>query len=248
MIGVCPSATGGGISELSGDPSQKWTCPNPAGWCGGTTDGNPNITNPNQFDPWRFSGSAYRYVGYLFNTPGEFAGAAETINNDGIPTPADILVPDPPDITMAMANTALAGVGGLAALNNFLSTQANTAGLFQALGVADYAGWASILWGQYPTGVELQVTGSGGPGTDTIFRLKEGVERFLITDINNPAGSARAQSTVPIYWDIVADSVKKFSHIPGGGNVLYMDGHVSFNKYPTNSCVLMNPLTAWENG
>jgi prepilin-type processing-associated H-X9-DG protein len=25
-----------------------------------------------------------------------------------------------------------------------------------------------------------------------------------------------------------------FNHIPGGSNVLYMDGHVDFQKYPSN--------------
>ena len=28
----------------------------------------------------------------------------------------------------------------------------------------------------------------------TLYRLREGIERFFITDINNPAGSAMAQS------------------------------------------------------
>jgi len=75
-------------------------------------------------------------------------------------------------------------------------------------------------------------------GTDkTIYRLREGIERFFITDINNPAGSAQAQSEIPVLWDTIwtpADgSFSYFSHIPGGGNVLYMDGHVSFLRYPS---------------
>ena len=37
--------------------------------------------------------------------------------------------------------------------------------------------------------------GNGGTGS-TVYRLREGIERFLITDINNPAASAQAQSTV----------------------------------------------------
>lgn len=70
-----------------------------------------------------------------------------------------------------------------------------------------------------------------------VRRLGEGVERFFITDINNPSGSAKAQSTIPVQWDTIwtpADgSYSYFSHIPGGGNVLYMDGHVSFLRYPS---------------
>lgn len=75
--------------------------------------------------------------------------------------------------------------------------------------------------------------GNGGRGT-TIYRLREGIERFLITDINNPAASAQAQSEVWIMGDGVgatAGAVDKFNHIPGGSNVLYMDGHVDYLRY-----------------
>jgi prepilin-type processing-associated H-X9-DG protein len=33
-------------------------------------------------------------------------------------------------------------------------------------------------------------------------------------------------------WDNVSVVTSKFNHIPGGSNVLYMDGHVEFVKYP----------------
>ncbi len=69
----------------------------------------------------------------------------------------------------------------------------------------------------------------------TMYRLKEGTERFMTTDINNPAGSAKGQSEIPAMWDFIAadsDGTQEFNHIPGGGNVLYMDGHVEFLTYP----------------
>jgi len=69
----------------------------------------------------------------------------------------------------------------------------------------------------------------------TIYRLREGIERFFITDINNPAGSARAQSELWILFDGVTEEVGQYNHIPGGSNVLYMDGHVEFLKYPSES-------------
>lgn len=77
------------------------------------------------------------------------------------------------------------------------------------------------------------VPGSGAAGGSTIPRLREGIERFMITDINNPAGGARAQSTIPIVWDIVCDNPTHFNHVPGGSNILYMDGHVAFERWPT---------------
>ena len=71
-------------------------------------------------------------------------------------------------------------------------------------------------------------------GGNTLYRLREGIERFLITDINNPAASATATSAVPVMWDHISGNVEPFSHVPGGGNVLYMDGHAEFIKYPAD--------------
>ncbi|MBW7865545.1 MAG: hypothetical protein H3C30_14185 [Candidatus Hydrogenedentes bacterium] len=69
-------------------------------------------------------------------------------------------------------------------------------------------------------------------GGDTLYRLRRGVERFLITDINNPGASAQASSVIPVMWDHVSTFAKDFTHVPGGANVLYMDGHVEFLRYP----------------
>jgi prepilin-type processing-associated H-X9-DG protein len=70
-------------------------------------------------------------------------------------------------------------------------------------------------------------------GSKTAYRLREGIERFLITDINNPAASAKGQSEIYIYWDEAQQDNKfGFNHVPGGSNVLYMDGHVEFIKFP----------------
>jgi len=69
-------------------------------------------------------------------------------------------------------------------------------------------------------------------GDISLYRLREGIERFLITDINNPAATAQAQSELAVYWDTVNQTVEHFNHIPGGCNVLYMDGHVGFLRYP----------------
>lgn len=67
-------------------------------------------------------------------------------------------------------------------------------------------------------------------------RIRDGFERFEITDINNPAGSAEAASTIFVMWDDTENS-RNMNHIPGGANVLYMDGHVEFVKYPGKSPV-----------
>ena len=67
----------------------------------------------------------------------------------------------------------------------------------------------------------------------TMYRLREGIERFMITDINNPAASAKAQSEIPVSGDWVSTDIgQEFNHVPGGCNFLYMDGHVEFIRFP----------------
>jgi prepilin-type processing-associated H-X9-DG protein len=72
----------------------------------------------------------------------------------------------------------------------------------------------------------------GNGGSDTVFRLREGIERALITDINNPGASARAQSDIFIMVDMISTDSTDYNHVPGGSNVLYLDGHVDFLRYP----------------
>jgi len=82
--------------------------------------------------------------------------------------------------------------------------------------------------------------GTGFGGGPTVMRLREGIERFAITDINNPACSSAAQSSIAVMFDTYGNPSMSdataggivFNHIPGGSNVLYMDGHVEFVKYP----------------
>lgn len=92
---------------------------------------------------------------------------------------------------------------------------------------------------------------NGFPLPDTLYRLKEGVERFMITDINDPAASAVAQSEIPAMMDVWAGRAwnavfgdvgpGRFNHLPGGCNVLYMDGHVEFVNYPAKFPVANGP-------
>ncbi len=68
-------------------------------------------------------------------------------------------------------------------------------------------------------------------GGDTLFRLREGIERFMITDINNPGAGQSAQTSIPVMWDHLTPQITGSSHVPAGMNVLYMDGHVRFEHY-----------------
>jgi prepilin-type N-terminal cleavage/methylation domain-containing protein/prepilin-type processing-associated H-X9-DG protein len=83
------------------------------------------------------------------------------------------------------------------------------------------------------------IQGTGFGGGESVMRLREGIERFAITDINNPAASALAQSEMVIMFDTFGNTEASnmtagsviFNHIPGGSNVLYMDGHSTFLRY-----------------
>jgi len=99
-------------------------------------------------------------------------------------------------------------------------------GLFMALGLGHF--------GDVDNDIDVSsfAPGMGNAGGNTVYRLREGIERFMITDINNPAASAKAQSEIFIYQDALATYIEYFNHPPGGCNVLFMDGHVQFIRYP----------------
>lgn len=91
--------------------------------------------------------------------------------------------------------------------------------------------------------VSPEFYGTQAGGGNVIYRLREGIERFLITDINNPAASAMAQSMVPVMWDHLTPQIVGSTHVPAGMNVLYLDGHVAWSHYPADT-----PWMATEQG
>jgi len=101
--------------------------------------------------------------------------------------------------------------------------------------------------GEYSTGLL---------GGNMVYRLREGIERAIITDINNPGASAQAQSAVSIMWDTFGTTgftdatnggIGVYNHIPGGSNVLYLDGHVKFVKYPGEFPIMSDEQILKEN-
>ncbi|HOZ45589.1 MAG TPA: DUF1559 domain-containing protein [Candidatus Hydrogenedentes bacterium] len=75
----------------------------------------------------------------------------------------------------------------------------------------------------------------GNGGGDVIYRLTDGIERFLIKDVAQAAASAKGQSDIWIMFDHIATEVSGFNHVPGGSNVLFLDAHVEFIKYVTET-------------
>ena len=81
--------------------------------------------------------------------------------------------------------------------------------------------------------------GTGNGGGDRIYRLRAGIERFLISDINMIIREPLA-ATVPIMWEWPSNHAQ-------GGNVLYLDGHVEFVPYPGKFPMTQNFIEALRN-
>ena len=184
-------------------------------------------------DPvWFEDDMAYAYYGYIATTVDEFATMQIASDfNCGHRTPAPGLSLTPNQIKDRLDRDFSWNQWSAADIKSRIQNRIET-----------YRTRDSFYW---PTGSttpitdSITITGTGG-GT-TVMRFKEGSERFLITDINNPGGSTKAQSTMATMWDQGMTSSGdtpdileklKFNHIPGGSNILYMDGHVEFHKYP----------------
>ena len=163
-----------------------------------------------------------------------------------------------------MQQSGLVGLDSLTNISSLLSTLGEDLDLPSGANVAAQFGagldclfadaLARLLSGGDPVGIAIQKAADsdidladedynvhagleyGNGGGDRIYRLREGIERFLITDINNAGATAIAQSGVWVMMDLFGSSgaVRFFNHVPGGCNVLYMDGHVEFVKYASS--------------
>ena len=148
---------------------------------------------------------------------------------------------------------------GFYALPKGLKWKYAAAGVYKGYVCMNSNGDAITTWAKPK---DRRVTPDGQLGPDMLPRLKEGVERFLITDINNPAAGAKGQAGIPVMMDVwgvtqkIGDTnnsnddsniagVMSFNHVPGGANVLYMDGHVEFVRYGDKFPVTEYDLATW---
>ena len=89
----------------------------------------------------------------------------------------------------------------------------------------------------------------GTGGGKILYRLRHGLSQMLVTDINNKEESAGSESRIPVMFDIVSIDSYKFNHVPGGTNVLYMDGHIEWEKYPSPALTsIAHSLEAMRRG
>ncbi len=165
-------------------------------------------------------GRSYRYLGYVATNVAEFYGVWGATSKGGYLGTVEIL--DLGEVRYKDLTDDLPIAG------------------------SDWPGWVPDQF--------TDATGTGG--SDTVYRLRDGIERFLITDINNAGTAAVGQSNVPIMWDTLGTAESDdteagtmiYNHIPGGSNVLYLDGHVQFLKYPSQFPIINDEEFLKENG
>jgi len=81
-------------------------------------------------------------------------------------------------------------------------------------------------------------------GGDTYYRTRVGVSRVFIRDINDAAATAQSDSRIPVLFDTPVDDRRVVpAHFPAGGNVLFLDGHVEFKRYPDE---LLRAPYSWD--
>ncbi len=218
---VCPSSpTGSEMQERFTPPDSDETCMHMT-WPSSDAGSRCASTGDN----------SYTYLGWVFDRFGYSNGALPL---DTITQVVSML----PGATEIPENAPTEGPAQIvAALESLFSEQL-------IMGMLNHDGAA--IAGVVDNNLQLvdEHAEQGNAGTSTIYRLREGVERFMITDINNPGASAQAQSTIPIMFDHLAYIPSFFNHTPGGSNVLYMDGHVVFLRYEERGETFCNSLVA----
>lgn len=99
----------------------------------------------------------------------------------------------------------------------------------------DPANAAAILDGDFDASgsqgcSEQEYVGNGD--SDTVYRIRQGIEQVIEWAETDDASVYSNTVNIPIMFDNATLDPKNFNHLPGGCNVLYMDGHVEFHKYP----------------
>ncbi len=220
-IAVCPSASQGGKfgdrKNLAGIFLEAVNCSEASG---DAENLDPPAVNNNGIHFLKRASNSYTYYGYVLDA--STMVDTVTITGTGTNAATDATVPAQL-VVFQMARDALSG-GDNPEGHAQWGNQRYQKGMDR-----------NLSWDGNEIYTDIGIAGQqGNAKTSTIRQFREGIERFMITDINNAAATALAQSTVQVMWDRISSKASDFNHIPGGTNVLYMDGHVDYQKYPSN--------------
>ena len=109
----------------------------------------------------------------------------------------------------------------------------------------DFMGKSLIVDGFYNNSTYTSFTDyyfNHAPGGGNVYyRTSIDVGRMFIRDINDPGSFAVADSGIPVMFDSVSSrGIVRMNHLPLGGNVLFLDGHVEFRNYKRGDLALSN--------
>ena len=230
---ICPSAFN------AGELQTYWDCPD-GSWCGnGGCVEDPAYLELDIAKVGNAESHSYYYYGYLIDSDGAMVAALNTLRSYATAVAGD-------QYTMGSDYATHTADPARKAVDDALNSNYNP---FDYRSKVDIQ--ADIDLALTSIGLPLGPIAQGTGGKDELVKMREGIERFLITDINNPAGSAEAQSTLPAMWDRLVWSAttaryrQRFNHIPGGCNVLFLDGHVEFKRYDTGNEFPVTPVQAY---
>jgi len=210
-------------SDMDTPAEQYLVCPGGSYCPSSTTEMCIGPTNPDSLNPWKFDDKSYIYCGYMCRDDQEWmtlVHAADVRTNQDTNT-AGVTKYSWWAAHQALSSPAIENVGETR-VREWMENRSK--GYVRAL---------KYNLVQPPPWEILDYTLSKD---DKIYRLREGIQQFLITDVNDIAAAQSATSQVAVMWDeamaMQTNGDVKFHHLPGGCNVLYMDGHVNFLKYP----------------
>jgi prepilin-type N-terminal cleavage/methylation domain-containing protein/prepilin-type processing-associated H-X9-DG protein len=97
-------------------------------------------------------------------------------------------------------------------------------------------------------GLEFESRFGHAPGGgDTWFRMAQGIGKIFVRDVNDPGSDFVSESRIPVLFDTAwMDGLVRFPHLPVGGNVLYLDGHVEFQKYRETTTAREDQFGVWN--
>jgi prepilin-type N-terminal cleavage/methylation domain-containing protein/prepilin-type processing-associated H-X9-DG protein len=218
-IYVCPSSAIHSVDDMYWDPAQ-------ASWAGQDVIGLTVLTDHDPVERknyWHLADDSYLYFGFMYDRcddrPEYMSPTGTYLPLFSSVMPPGLVIPDDADVPTQFIEHWLAVLLDPEMLNRLSITTENALGPMQCLD-------------RDTTSERIQQMGCGNGGGSTVFRLCEGIERYTITNVVDPSATSVSQSEIFVMFDQISTRASDFNHVPGGSNVLYMDGHVEFLKYP----------------
>jgi prepilin-type processing-associated H-X9-DG protein len=84
-------------------------------------------------------------------------------------------------------------------------------------------------------------------GGDTWFRTAQNIGKVFIRNINAAGDNYVDDGHIPVLFETPSmGGLVRFPHLPVGGNVLYLDGHVEFQKYRETTSPRLGQFATWS--